>query len=135
MDASDGVDRDGSVKQPVRVENADLARCQARHGARGLLRHEVGLRVHEIQRVDGADLSVELAVASFVEHGLETLAGANAEVVIALGANVGVPRDLFLVDDLLAVVALDPKSLRDDELPLAGRELRGLFFLEPGHRQ
>jgi hypothetical protein len=55
-------------------------------------------------------------------------------VVIALGADLEVLLNLFAIDDLLAVIALDPEPLGNGYL--FGRRVRcnafGSFFFKPG---
>src|SRR6266567_6186694 len=54
-------------------------------------------------------------------------------MVAALRADVEVLLDFLAVDDLLAIVALDPQTFGDGDL-LFSRFLRLLLFAEPGHR-
>src|SRR6266567_3825171 len=54
-------------------------------------------------------------------------------MVAALRADVEVLLDFLAVDDLLAIVALDPQTFRDGDL-FFSRFLRLLLFAEPGHR-
>src|SRR5439155_25361273 len=94
----------------------------------------VALGVAELQWVAGADARGEFLVRAVVEEHLEALARGEPEVVAALGADVEVLLDFLAVDDLLAVVALDPKPLGDGDLLLLDRLPRLFLFSEPGHR-
>ena len=62
----------------------------------------------------------------------EALTGAEPEVITALGADVEIRLHFLAVDDLFAVVALDPKTFRNGDLAVDGF-LRFLLFAEPGH--
>src|SRR5207249_8659314 len=91
----------------------------------------VRFHVAEFEGVDGVDVCVDLLVTPVVEQGGEALAGRDAEVIIALGADVGVPEDLLLIDDLLAAVALDPQPLGDLDPLVLDRLFRLADLLEP----
>src|SRR5207249_4567602 len=78
--------------------------------------------------------ALPILVAPLVEQSFQALVGGDPEMVVALGADVGVPEDFLLIDDLLAAVALDPQPLGHPELLPLHRLLGLLDLLEPGHR-
>ncbi len=108
----------------------------------GVIRARLGLRaaqalgvwayVHEVERIGGRKVLVEDFVLRVVEQQLEPLRRADAEVPLALGADVQVLIELFLPDDLAAALALDPQAFRANAL-LARRFQLAAFSFEPGH--
>src|ERR1019366_660704 len=91
----------------------------------------VALRVTKLEWVARSDVAGEFFVLAVVEQDLETLAGAEPEVVIALRTDVEVLLHFLAVDDLFAVVALDPEPLRDRDF--LDRFLRLFLFTKPRH--
>jgi len=76
-----------------------------------------------------------LGVRLFVEQEFQAAAGAEAEMVLALGADLPVRFEILFPDDGAAGAALHPHALGADS-SLVGR--RGIFYrfflaLEPGH--
>ena len=94
----------------------------------------VALGVAELERIAGADVRRELLATCRRRRAVSKRSRApSAEVVAALRADVEVPLDLLAVDDLLALLALDPQPLGDRGL-FFGSQLPRLFFLaEPRH--
>ena len=76
---------------------------------------------------------VELVVLPVIEQHPQPLGRREPEVKAALGADLEVPRELLVVEDLPAVVALDPETLRDLARSSVPGLLGGAVFLEP-HR-
>src|SRR5205085_7816245 len=95
------------------------------HAGLGLLRPEalgVGDAVGEAQRVLGAQPGEPLLEAVLVEQLADALAGRQAEVVVALGADVAAALGLLFEDGGLALRTLDPQPFRDATLrPAHGR--------------
>ena len=60
---------------------------------------------------------------------IEPLAGADAEMVLAPGTHVAIPLHIDLIDDLLAILALDPEPLGDIDLPLSDSGVRPTLAL------
>jgi hypothetical protein len=86
--------------------------------------------VLELQRVDRDDFLADLVAALGVQEGVQARTGADAQVVVALRADVDVLLEVGLVEDGVARRALDPQALRDRP-PLARvglLDLRGNSF-------
>src|SRR5262249_33660700 len=94
----------------------------------------IAFRVAEVERIARADVRGEFLVVVVVKQKLEPLPGADAEVIAALRAHVEVLGHFLAVDDLLALVALDPQPFGNGDLPLS-RFLWLLLLAEPGHRR
>ena len=73
----------------------------------------VGLEVSELERISGAKAVVDQLVAGLEEH-FDALAGAQFEVMLALGADVEVGVKIGFPDGLAAAQALDPEALGAD---------------------
>jgi len=73
----------------------------------------VGLNVGEIERIGGAQASIYQGVTGF-EQEFNAFAGADLEVMTALGANVDIGFELSLEEDASAAWALNPEALRFD---------------------
>ncbi len=71
----------------------------------------VGLEVGEVERVGGAELEVDEFVAGF-EELVDALAGVDAEVVAALGADLLVGLEVGLEDDLCGSPGSGPRGPR-----------------------
>src|SRR3989441_690823 len=69
-----------------------------------------------------------------VEHQVEAAPHRQLEVLAALRAHLEVPLDLLLVDDLAALVALDPQAFEAGALVLRRQLGRGDLVI-PGHRR
>ena len=103
----------------------------------------VGLEVSEPERVSGTKAVVHQLVAGLEEH-FNALAGAQFEVMLALGADVQVGGQIGFPDGLAAAHAFDPEALGADRVlaiavgvgarPARGRVI-AVFSLEPGHSQ
>src|SRR5207245_546607 len=91
----------------------------------------VRLEVTEAERVYRIDVGVDLLVAPLIEQGQEPLAGRYPEMVVTLGADVGVPEHFLFIDDLLARVAFDPEAFGNLDPPVLDRLLRLADLLEP----
>src|SRR5262249_14909384 len=72
----------------------------------------VGLAVDEAERVARDELGVVLDERSLVDEQLEPVARGDLEVVLALGADAVVPRELLVEQHLAAVGALRPEMRR-----------------------
>ena len=70
----------------------------------------IGLEVGKLQRIGGDQVAVFGLVFAVVQQVGEPGAGVDAEVAIALGADVEVLVEVLLPDDLAALVALDPEA-------------------------
>src|SRR6185295_4746273 len=90
------------------------------------------LRVAELERIGRTDVAREFLVLAVIEEDLEALARAETEVVAALRADVVVLLNFLAIDNLFAVVALDPQPFGNRDL-LLDRFLRLLLFAEPRH--
>ena len=130
-----GADHDG-----VRTELTDgVENCVVEAGI--LLRLSqallVGLEVDEVERVSGAEAAVDELIAGF-EQEIDTLARADFEVVLALGADVEVGLEIGIEDGLAATGALGPEAFGADSLLLVGVVVGAfelaVLALEPGHR-
>src|SRR5262249_47010584 len=64
--------------------------------------------------------------AAFVQKQQQALAGIEAEVIVALRANVEIVFQLFFPDDLPAALALHPQAFRAHTLIFRGLDLTGL---------
>src|SRR5271166_5481781 len=99
----------------------------------------VGLDVGKVQGVGGAQAAVHQLIAG-LEQQIKAFAGANLEVILALGANVEVGLQVRLEDDLAAAGTLDPESLGANSslagvpIALRGAIVLAIFALEPGHK-
>ena len=89
------------------------------------------LAVAELQRVRRAQVRVELDVLLVVEEHPQPLGRRQPEVEAALRADLEVARELLVVEDLAAAVALDPEPFRDLALPPLPDLLGRAIFLEP----
>ena len=125
-----GADDDGLAVQFA--AGVDDGVVQSGVGDRLLQAIGVGLQVGEFQRIGGDQVAVFGLVLAVVEQVSEAGAGVDAEVAVALGADVEVLVEVLLPDDLAALVALDPEALGLDALLARGVELR-LFPLKPCH--
>ena len=98
----------------------------------------IGLAVNELERVSGNQIDIENAVAAVVfqihviQQQRQPGARVNAEVALALGADVEILVEIFLPDDLAAAIALHPQAFGADFFLAASLDL-GTFALEPGH--
>jgi hypothetical protein len=54
-------------------------------------------------------------------------------MILALGADIEIPFNLFGIDDFVAVFTFRPDPLGDLFFPLFDRRQRRLFFAEPAH--
>ncbi len=93
----------------------------------------IRLEVGELQGIGGNQVAVfgpELAVVKQVS---EAGPGVDAEVALALGADIEVLVEVLLPDNLAALVALDPEALGFNALLARGIEFR-LFPLKPCHK-
>ena len=95
----------------------------------------VGLGVGEMQRIVRGEVGVEFLVLLVVEKQFEAAAGAEPEMVIALGADVPVCVEILLPDDGAAGAALRPQAFGADAALVHRRGIFDRFFfaLEPGH--
>src|SRR5205807_4507924 len=91
----------------------------------------IALRVAELQQIGRPDIGRELLVLAVVEQHLEPLARRDAKVIAALRADREVLFHFLPVNDLFALIALEPQPLGDCGL-VDGLE-RLLFFAEPRH--
>ena len=99
---------------------------------RALQPRSVRLQVGELQRVDRDQVVVFDFVLTVVQQ--VRLAGTriDAEVAVALGADVKVLVEIFLPDDLAALVALHPEAFGLDLFLARSVEVYG-FSLKPCH--
>src|SRR5438094_8347549 len=93
----------------------------------------VFLRIRELQRISRLEPAVVLDESFGVQHQVEAPAYRQLEVLAAFRAHLEVPLDLLLVDDLAALVALDPQAFEAWALVLR-RQLRRGDLVVPGHR-
>src|SRR5204862_3471930 len=73
----------------------------------------VGLLVHEAERVGGLDVLVALLEAAWVDQLLDARAGADAEVVLAVGADVQGLFDVLAEQHVAALGTAQPQAFRD----------------------
>src|SRR5271166_6101664 len=109
----------------------------------GVVKAGVGLRllqtagirfqVGELQRVGRNDVAVLGLVLSVVKEVAEPGASVNAEMTLALGADVQVLVEVFLPDDLAALVTLDPEAFCLDAFLPRSVEV-AVFPLKPCHK-
>ena len=92
----------------------------------------VRLKINKMKGIGGLQTEVDELV-SFVEEVADPGAGVDAEVVIALGANVLILKEIGLEDGLPAALAADPKTLGSDCFLFVGDDLM-IFAFKPGHR-
>jgi len=93
----------------------------------------IGFQVDELQGVGGDQVAVEDFVLIVVEELGEAGTGVDAEMLITFRADVQILFEIFLPDDLAALVALHPQSFGADFFLARSVELTGLAF-EPSHK-
>src|SRR5438874_13539139 len=74
----------------------------------------IGLGVDKAEEIGRGDVSAELPEATLVQQLIEALAHGDAEVVIALGADLEVPLQPLVVDESVAGRALCPALVLGD---------------------
>src|SRR5882762_5923308 len=107
---------------------------QARVGLRALQARGVRLQVDKLQRVGGGDIAVKNVVFAVVEKLRQAGAGVDAEVFVALRADVEIVFEVLLPDNLAAFVTLHPQALGAYFLLARSVQLTGLS-LEPSHEK
>src|SRR5439155_8538468 len=85
----------------------------------------IAFRVAKLERVGGNHLGEALDEGPLIEEDLEVGPSRNAEMVRALRARPEVPLELLVVQDLAAVLALGPETVR--QLPFPLRRLEPFF--------
>ena len=97
----------------------------------------VRLQVDEVERVGGAEAAVDNLIAG-LEEQVESLASADFEVVLALGADVEIGLQIGVEDGLAAAGTLGPEAFGADALFFVAVAFGAFEFavlaLEPGHR-
>ena len=100
-----------SANQRLALDGA----CAGDHTFRkagGLLGLLVLLSFRENSGIGGGQSRVNLVKTAFVQQTVDVL-GADAKVVIALGAHVQILAEFFMIYYLIATVALDPQPVGD----------------------
>ena len=97
----------------------------------------IGLDVGEVERVGGAQAAIHQLIARLEQH-VDALTRADAEMVLAFGANVEVGQQIGLPDDRATGSALDPQTLGAHprlryRRALQARPVLPILALEPGH--
>ena len=107
----------------------------ARGFQRGLQPRRILLAVLELQGIDGHHFLADFPAALGVEERVEPGARADAQVVVALGADVEVLLEVGLVEHGLAGRALDPQALGHNTAfgRVGGLDLGRQQFFEPTH--
>ena len=120
-----------------KTRHHDKRICFVRRSFRSRMARRVGFAVDKVQRILGADLRADFHRRSGIQKGMQTHAGAHAEVIPALGANAQTPVKLLGIERLLAARTLRPYAFRN-----GARLLRGFFALDfgenvidPAHRR
>src|SRR5467141_35858 len=106
---------------------------QARVGLRALQARGVRLQVDKLQRVGGDEIAIENIVFAVVEKLRQACAGVDAEVFVALRADVEIVFEVLLPDNLPAFLTLHPQPLGAYLLLARSIQLTGLS-LEPSHK-
>src|SRR5258708_40144293 len=106
---------------------------QARVGLRALQARGVRLQVDKLQRVGGDEIAVENVVFVVVQKLSQSRAGVDAEMFVALRADVEIVFEVLLPDNLAAFVTLHPQALGAYLLLARSVSLAGLS-LEPCHK-
>src|SRR4029077_9907774 len=91
----------------------------------------VPFRVAESKGIGRAQLPVELHVLLVVEKHPKPLGSREPEVIAAFGTDLEVAGQLLVVEDLPAVLALDPEPFRHLARTPLPQLLRRLVLLEP----
>jgi hypothetical protein len=84
--------------------------------------------ISEIKRIRGCQLFILNLNAVFIQEQHEPLRRINAEMVVALGADVQVVFQLFLPDDLPAAFTLDPEAFRANAFLVGRLDFTGFPF-------
>ena len=92
----------------------------------------VGLKINKIKGIGGFEIEVDELVAA-VEEVLDAGSGIDAEVVVTLGTNVLILKEIGLEDGLPATLTADPEAFGSDCFLFVGDDLM-IFALKPGHR-
>src|SRR5437660_397317 len=128
----EGADRDLAAGQPADAAHERFALARPFGSAADAI--AIPLRVRELQRIGRLEPAVVLDEAPGVEHQVESPAHRQLEVLAALRAHFEIPLDLLLVDDLAALVALDPQPFEARAFVLRRQLGRGDLVI-PGHRR
>jgi hypothetical protein len=92
----------------------------------------IRFRVLKAQRVLRAEIRIPLFERPEIDQERNALHDRNREVVIALRADLIIPLNFFAIDDLSAMIALQPHPFRNLGSLRRFRLCRFLFF-KPGH--
>jgi hypothetical protein len=127
----DGVTIDQSLSQENRILISGLVLAILQTIA-------VSLRILKIQGVQRVDPAVPLLKAPLIQHQLEPILYREWKMIITLGADPKVSLKLLAINNLPAVVTLDPQAFRNFYLftlyPFSLGSWGGFFgFLKPGH--
>ena len=96
----------------------------------------VGAHIHKLQRIGGSKVLIFHGEAviffAVIQQQRQTGARIDAEVALALGADVPVLVQVFLPDHLAAAVTLHPQTFGAYAFLARGFQLR-VFAFKPGH--